>query len=86
MQQIGRAGHDRDSALIAGLVIFDGAGLGFRIQMRRHAPDDLNRTHAMGDGHDGISVNALALRPLPPLAVHRAGRVDENSVQIKKNG
>ena len=67
-------------------MIFDGAGLGLGIEMRGYAADYLDGADSVGDGHDGVSVDALAARPLSPLAVDRAGRVDENPVQIKKNG
>ena len=67
-------------------MILDCRSLSLDIQMRRYPPDHFNRPHAVSDGHNRIAIHALAGRPLAPLAVHRAGRVDEDAVQIKKNG
>ena len=86
MHQLDRARHYHNALLVVRLVILNFAGLGVGVQMRRDALDDLNRSHAVSDGHDGISIYALARSPLPPLAVDRTRGVCQNSVQIKKNG
>ena len=65
------------------LVILDCCRLGVGIQMRCHSPDDLNGSYTVRYGHDRIAVDSFARGPLPPLAVHLAGRVDQNSIQIK---
>src|SRR5947209_1988401 len=53
--------------------------------MRRHVFDHFNRAHAMGNGDDLVAVHPFALRPGPPLAVHRARGIDQNAVKVKQN-
>ena len=69
-----------NACLIMCLVILDHRRLCLCIQMRRDALNHLQSAHSVGDRHDRISVDALAPRPLAPLAVDRARRVDQNSV------
>jgi hypothetical protein len=40
----------------------------------------------MGNRKQRIGVDPFALRPLAPLALHRLRGVNQNSIQVKKNG
>ncbi len=67
-------------------MILDRSRFGFGIEMRRHAPNYLNRTHAVRDGHDGVAIHTLARGPTTPFAVNGARGIAKDSIQIKQNG
>src|SRR5437868_14900259 len=67
-------------------MVLDRGSFGLGIKMRSHSPDHLNRPHPVRNRHHGVSIDALARRPVPPLAVDGLRGIAQNSIQIEQNG
>ena len=86
MNQFRSTRHRGHTTKIMGFPLFNFSRFGRGIEMRGYDADHLSCPSAMGNRKQRIGVDTLALRPLAPLALHRLRGVNQNSIQIKKNG
>jgi hypothetical protein len=85
MHQSSRPWHHAHAFLMVGLPAFQFQYFRLGVQVRRHALDYLDGADTVRNCHHSIAVHAFAARPLAPFAIYCARRINQNSVQVKKD-
>jgi hypothetical protein len=81
--EIDGAGHHGNTLAIRRLAALQLPDFLFRIEMRSDGANHFDGADTVSDGHHFLLVNSALASPDAPLAVDRAGGIDENSVEVE---
>src|SRR5579863_9814235 len=80
------ARHHDNAITVIRLPAFELPHFCLGIEMRSDRANHFDRADAVSDGHHLVAVKTMLASPDSPLSLHRTCGIDENSIEIEKNG